>query len=369
MTPDQLHRSIHAFDPSIPIERAVTPPADWYTEPAVEQLERRAVWGRSWQYVCRSARLAAPGAFVSVDIAGQPYVVVRGGDGVLRALHNVCRHKAAVVCTGHGHADELVCPYHGWKYHLDGRLKSAPKMAGIQDFDRAAMSLPELRVAEWGPWVFVNAQLDALDLLDTVAPLDQALRSRGWSELVHRGSKVWNVECNWKAFCDNYLDGGYHIPNMHPSLDAQLDMDGYETEIFGRFNVQRAPAGAGARGLSISPQQRIGDGALYAWVYPNFMINRYGPVLDINIVRPTSPDTCEVTFEWWFHPSCDPGFVAQSQHQTDVTQREDIEISVKVQRGLRSDSYTVGRYAPTVETGIHHFHQLLSADLRGALQR
>ncbi|MCP4247277.1 MAG: Rieske (2Fe-2S) protein, partial [bacterium] len=89
--------------------------------------------------------------------AGLPWLVVRGHDGTLRAFHNVCSHKAALLVEGTARGDDLRCPYHGWCYRLDGSLRSAPSVAGIRDFDRAAMALRPLAVEVWGPFVFVNA--------------------------------------------------------------------------------------------------------------------------------------------------------------------------------------------------------------------
>ena len=369
MDPQELKREIHAFDPSIPIRRAWTPPSSWYVDAAVERLERTAVWERTWQLAALGHQLPRNGSFVATTIAQQPVVVVRGEDGRLRAFHNVCRHKASTLCHGAGEAPDLHCPYHGWKYRLDGSLKSAPQLSHVEEFERSEMGLVELAVEAWGPWVFVNTDREAAPLRPQVAELDERLERSGWARLVHRATRTWQIQCNWKAFCDNYLDGGYHIPNMHPTLNSQLDMPDYVTETFAISSIQSAPAGRGDHeGLKLAPEARIGDGAAYGWIYPNFMVNRYGPVMDINVVRPTGPETCEVTFDWWFEPDCDERFIAESMAQTAVTQEEDVLISRRVQEGLRSPAYTSGRYAPAKETGIHHFHRLLAADLRAALE-
>jgi len=359
-----MHQALRAtvldFDPEVPIERASTPPATWYTDPDLAALERRAVWDRTWRLAARAEQVATPGAFVAVDLGDRPIVLVRGEDGTLRALHNVCRHKAAVVCEGAGTASELVCPYHGWAYHLDGRLKRAPRLAGIRDLDRDAMALPALRVATWGPWVFVNADPLAPPLAPELEPLEEPLAGLEGADLRFRGEATWRVACNWKVFCDNYLDGGYHVPHLHPGLGAQLDLDSYRTTLFERCSLQAA--GASAPGAA-----RIGSGAVYAFVYPDLMINRYGPVLDVNLVRPDGPERCVVTFWWWFDAGCDEDFVADSIASSRRTQEEDVAVSERVQRGLRSGAWERGRYAPALEMGIHHFHRLLAADLRGAL--
>ena len=365
-----LRRELLRFDAALPVERASTPPASWYVAPEFHRLERDAVFGRTWQPVARVEQLRAPGSYVAGCFADRPFVITRDLDGTLRAFHNVCRHKGREVVRGEGQADALVCGYHAWSYELGGRLRKAPQLAGIVDFDREAMSLVPMQVECWGPWVFVNVDLAAAPLLPRVAELDAQLRASEWHELRYVTRTEWTIACNWKVYVDNYLDGGYHVPHMHPTLDAQLDMANYRTTLFGEFSIQTCPSARGPSEtveLAIAAEQRIGTQAIYAWLFPNFMINRYGPCLDSNHVIPLGPDRCKVVYEFYFRE--DDGadaseFVARSIEQSAVTQREDIEICESVQRGLGSGAYEQGRYAPRVEHGEHHFHGLLAGMLR-----
>lgn len=358
---NSLAREIHRFDPDVPIERAHTPPASWYIEPEVWQLERRAVFGTAWQPVALPHQLSAPGSFVTGCFAGEPWVVVRDGDA-LRAFSNVCRHKAAPVAEGVGVAKELRCRYHGWSYGLDGRLARAPRIGGIEDFDRATLSLRPMAVQAWGPLVWLNPDPTATALEALFPELDQRLTARRWGQLNYAGQRRWTIGCNWKVFVDNYLDGGYHISNMHPSLDAQLDMSTYRTEIFASSSVQIS---APAHGVT-----RTGGGAVYGWMYPNVAVNRYGDALDVNWVVPRGPDRMDVVFHFWFEDVDGPeaaAAIAASKAQTAVTQEEDIQVSEWVQAGLASRSFETGRYAPRVEAGEHHFHRLLAKALRRGL--
>ena len=324
----QLRAEIERFDPRVPIESAWTPPSSWYTAPEVFELERRAVERSTWQPVARLAQLERPGDFVSGCLAGEPWVVVRGRDGVLRAVHNTCRHKGREVVQGSGSAPELVCGYHAWTYDLEGRLRSAPRMAGIRDFDREAMSLVPLALETWGLWVFLDLSGTAPPL--ELAELDARLAGTDWERLRFVERTTWTLQCNWKVYVDNYLDGGYHIPHMHPSLDAQIDMRGYRTEVFERFSIQTAPPASRQDGrIAFDASARIGPGAIYAWIFPSFMLNRYGPCLDTNYVVPLGPDRCEVRYEFFFEEAGRPDaerFVAESIEQSAVTQREDIAI-------------------------------------------
>src|SRR5262249_51520320 len=106
-----------AFDSTLPLERARTIPAAWDFDPEIYAAERQAVFGGTWQCVGRTDQLAGPGQFLTAEIAGEPNLVVRGEDGILRAFHNVCRHRGArVAIESCGHATKLRCRYHGWTY-------------------------------------------------------------------------------------------------------------------------------------------------------------------------------------------------------------------------------------------------------------
>jgi choline monooxygenase len=303
-------------------------------------------------------------------VAGLPVVVTRDLAGTLHAFRNVCSHKATQVASGCGAAEQLVCPYHGWAYELDGTLQRAPRLGSRTDFDRATWGLKPLGVCIWGPFVLVHRQLDAPHPSSLHPELDAALTTKGWGELRWVERRVYDVACNWKAFCDNYLDGGYHIAHMHPSLAAQLDLDSYRTELFERCSVQTSGAASmGSELLQLDPGDRIGTGSFYAFVYPNLMLNRYGPALDSNLVLPKGPDRCDVIFDFFFDESVasDQAFVDASVSQSETTQREDMSVSESVQVGLRSGAYETGPYAAAVEQGTLHFHQLVAADLRAAV--
>jgi len=355
------------FDARIPIQEAWTPPSTWFSSLEFHRAEQEHVLGKSWQPVGRLEELSEPGSYLSGCIGEDPWVVTHSMDGQLRAFHNTCRHKGREVVQGAGQACELVCGYHAWTYDLEGGLRKAPRMAGIEGFDRKEMSLPPMALSVWGPWIFVNADCDATALDEIVAPLTRVLESGAWQRLKFHKRVTWEIQCNWKVVVDNYLDGGYHIPHMHPTLDAQLDMASYRTELFEACSIQTSqPRNATDDRIDFDAEKRIGSEALYLWLFPNFMINRYGPCMDTNLVVPRGPDRCEVIYDFFFMQHEGPQalqFIEESVKQSAVTQREDIAICESVQVGLRSSSYDRGRYAPRVEMGEHHFHCLLAERL------
>ena len=133
-----IEQILSSYDDRAPLSQASTIPAAWYIDPRIAELERLSVFSKTWQPVARTDQVKTPGQFVRTTVAGEPVVVVRGTDGILRAFYNVCRHHAAAVVTEPcGQASLLHCPYHGWNYGLDGSLKGMPEFEGVENFDRA----------------------------------------------------------------------------------------------------------------------------------------------------------------------------------------------------------------------------------------
>jgi choline monooxygenase len=359
---DSLETILGRFDDTAPLARAHTIPGDWYTDLRVEALERRTVWSRTWQLVGRTAQVAEPGAFVTAEVAGEPVVVVRGNDGVLRGFFNVCRHHAAAVMTAPcGKVDRLRCPYHGWTYDLAGQLRGVPEFDGVRDFDRAASGLVPIAVATWEGLVFVHLDPDPPPLADQLGELVGQVAPLGFGELVFCERREYTLACNWKVFVDNYLDGGYHVPHLHPSLSSVLTYTEYTIESFARFCLQASPIEDG--GDAATAAVRKGR-ALYYWIYPNLMLNWYPGHLDTNLVVPLGVDRTRVVFEFFFAP----GATAEAnQHSIAVSERiqhEDVAICESVQRGLGSRAYHAGRLSLRREAGEHLFHTLLARDLR-----
>jgi choline monooxygenase len=365
---DSLEHVLSRFDDAAPLDRASTIPAEWYTDVRVEALERRTVWSRTWQLVGRAAQVAEPGAFVTADVAGEPVVVVRGTDGVLRGFFNVCRHHAAAVMTAPcGKVDRLRCPYHGWTYDLAGQLRGVPEFDGVADFDREATGLVPLGVAIWESFVFVHLDPDPLPLDRFLGELVGQVAPLGLGALTFCERREYTLACNWKVYVDNYLDGGYHVPHLHKSLSSVLSHADYTIENFERFCLQSSPIED--RGGSADPATaavRKGR-ALYYWIYPNLMLNWYEGHLDTNLVIPLGVDRTKVVFEFFFDDVGPARREAnrQSMAVSELIQHEDVAICESVQRGLSSRAYRAGRLSVRREAGENLFHKLLARDLRG----
>jgi choline monooxygenase len=336
-------------------DSALTLPAACYVEPQFAAIERATVFARSWQLVAQATQVAAAGDHMLAEIAGVPLLVVRGDDGVLRALHNVCRHRAGplAICDGRG-ASQLQCRYHGWRYALDGRLLGAPDMGRAQGFDVAAIRLPQARVALWQGLVF--AALDDAAAFDALIDGIDARLNRSLADYTFDRRVSYDAACNWKVYVDNYLEG-YHVPRVHPGLASLLDDRRYVTAPAHWHSLQASP-------LAGSGPYAQGE-ALYYWLYPNTMLNVLPGRLQTNRVVPLAVDRCRVEFEYFYARDIGPQQRSEDQQFSHQVQLEDIAICEAVQRGLASGSYVAGRLNPHHESGVLQFHQLLRAAYRG----
>ena len=366
-----LEDIIGSYDAMLPLDQASTIPASWYTDKRIFALEQETVFSHSWHFAARRNQLTNAGDYVTMEIAGEPVVIVRGSDNQIRGFFNVCRHHAAAVMTEpDGNAPQMRCPYHGWTYSLEGELKGTPDFNDVCNFKRAENGLLPIETAIWEQWVFVRigkASGDALtldqflgDLINQFTPLD--ISSLHWFE-----RRAYTLNCNWKVFVDNYLDGGYHVPHLHKGLDSVLDYSQYTIENGERSCLQSSPIVSGDDDKVGSV--RSGQRALYYWLYPNFMINLYEGVMDTNLVRPITVDRTQVIFDFYF---TDVSEAVREHNRASVDigdriQKEDLDICESVQRGLGSRAYQAGRLSVRREGGEHLFHRLLHAHLKTAL--
>ncbi|MGN6314309.1 MAG: aromatic ring-hydroxylating oxygenase subunit alpha [Rhodanobacteraceae bacterium] len=345
-----------------PLEHARALPARFYTGAQSHELDRRAVFAKGWQLLAHTSRLVRAGDHVVGEITGVPLLIVRGSDGELRALHNVCRHRAGplALCDGR-EARRLRCHYHGWTYALDGQLLSAPEMQATADFDVASVRLPQARVAVWRGLVFASLDRHAPPLDELLHGMDARLGDQAIEGYGFHARESYDIACNWKTYIDNYLEG-YHVPHIHPELNRMLDYRSYVVETSRWHSLQHSPLESG--------DALYGSGeALYWFVWPNTMLNVMPGRMQTNSVLPIAPDRCRVVFDYYYpaeEKDADDRY-ARDREFSDLVQREDVDMCEHVQRGLASGSYVAGRLNPLRENGVHHFHELLREAYRDEL--
>jgi choline monooxygenase len=371
MMPRSVRSLVNLYHPGDPLERAWTIPSPWYFDHDFFELERSSVFAASWQVVGRVDQVRERGQYFTAEITGEPIVVARGDDGVLRAFYNVCRHHAAAVVTEpQGSAKQFRCPYHGWTYGNDGALKGMVEFEGVCDFDRAKNGLVPVRVETWENFVFLNLDGQARPLVEFLGAVPEIVAPLEMTKKLHYfDRRVYTLNCNWKVYVDNYLDGGYHVPHAHKGLSSVIEYTKYTIENFSTACLQSSPLSSDAdseAGVAATRQGR----AFYLWIYPNFMLNAYEGVMDTNLVLPLGVDKCAVVFDYYF---ADVSDAAQARNResiavSEIVQDEDEAICDSVQRGLASRAYVAGRLSVRREAGEHLFHRLLHADLTRALE-
>jgi choline monooxygenase len=358
------------------IECAHTLASKFYTDPTILEAEKARIFHRSWQLVgtlntpCGEANgkkrtIADPETFFTADVIGEPVVVVRDMQGMLRAFSNVCRHRAGPIAQGSGCKNVLRCGYHGWTYTLDGRLIGTPDVEGVEYFDRSTMGMFPLHVETWEQLIFVNFDPNAEPLSAYLGKIPEQARGFQFEGLQSVERRDYIIDCNWKVYVDNYLEG-YHIPIAHPGLMREIDYANYRTDTYRYYSQQFAPIRAMKAedgGERFYPPGTGPREALYFWIFPNLMLNVYPDNLSTNLIVPLSHDKTLTIFEWFFHDANSEKVrerIKRAVAFSDEVQQEDIDLCRNVQRGLNSATYDRGRYSVKRENGVHHFHMLLN---------
>ncbi len=351
------------------IRRASTLPARVYSDPRLFELARERVFARSWQWVADTDAVRVPGQvhpFTLLEGAlDEPLLLTRDAQDRLHCLSNVCTHRGTLLCEHAGVHPALRCRYHGRRFDLDGRFRSMPEFEQAEGFPSEADNLSRVPFGRWGKFLF--ASLDpAFPLAELTAEMDERV---GWLPLDDAvfdptRSRDYLVRANWALYCDNYLEG-FHIPYVHAALADALDYGEYRSELYPWANLQLGIASGGDDVFDIPaghPDAGSRVAAWYYWLFPNTMINVYPWGISVNVVRPLAPDRTKVSFlsYVWDASRLDQG----AGSGLDRVEREDESVVEAVQRGVRSRLYQRGRYSPTREAGVHHFHRLLTRFLQ-----
>ncbi len=348
------------------IRRARTPPPELYTRATVFDEVVRRIFRRGWHMVPSLAG-SEPGEALPFELlAGvlpTPLAVVRGGDGVTRCLSNVCTHRANLVVDAPGCLRALRCRYHGRRFSLDGRFASMPELEGAADFPSASDDLPRLPLETLGPISFTSLE-PATSFADLAAPIRRRLDFASWEALRHAGGRDYEVRANWALYVENYLEG-FHVPFVHPGLAQELDYASYATELFDGSSLQIGVAKRGEAAFAL-PSEHVDAGrpvaAYYFFLFPCTMVNVYPWGVSMNAIEPLAIDHTRIRYATWVWNEALRGTGAGGD--LDRVEMEDEAVVESVAKGVRSPLYKGGRYSPTREQGVHHFHRMVTAALR-----
>jgi phenylpropionate dioxygenase-like ring-hydroxylating dioxygenase large terminal subunit len=315
---------------------AQTLPWSWYSDPEVLRLEQERIFRRAWQYVGPGGLVAQPGDRFAAQAGDVPVLVVRAEDGV-RAFLNVCRHRGSQLVEGSGRHATIQCPYHAWTYALDGSLRAAPRSERETGFDPDGLSLVELRLETWGPFLFVSPDPGAPPLADVLGPLEELVPLDG---LEFRLRDEHELAANWKVACENYLEC-YHCPVAHRDFSAAFDVapDSYRLEATSDLVLSQ-----------YAPSREAGEGHFH-FVWPNLRLNVYpGPAnLSIGPLLPAGPERSRAFLDYFFAPDVDEAWVQELLAFDGQVGAEDRVLVERVQRGVGSGLIEHGRLLPESE--------------------
>ena len=353
--------SLISINPNI--KQAATLPATFYKDPQIFERVKEQIFSRSWHWVADADVLPENGSVYPFTllpgVLDEPLVLTRDAEGRASCLSNVCTHRGKIIVEEPGKMRQLTCGYHGRCFGLDGAFKRMPEFQGAENFPTAVDNLTQVSLQEWLGLFFA-----ALDPFTGFESITQPMRERiAWMpmdtlEFVEEGSIDYTVNAHWALYCDNYLEG-FHVPFVHPGLNAALDFGNYDYELFPYCNLQVGIAKESEPCFNI-PEGYADHGrrvyAYYFWLFLNLMFNFYPWGLSLNVVEPQSLDKTRVRFRTY-------AFRGQAQqrivNRIDQTELEDEAVVESVQLGIRSRFYQQGRFSPSMEQCVHHFHGLV----------
>jgi phenylpropionate dioxygenase-like ring-hydroxylating dioxygenase large terminal subunit len=350
--------------------RSMRNAASAYTCPERFARERRALFRERPNLIGLSSECARPGDYLSADLGGVPVVAVRQADGALRAFVNACRHRAARLLDGCGRLERAIaCPYHGWLYELDGRLRARPGAEpGFDDVPRSQLALHGIPLHEKHGLVFARAAGAAFDVDEVLEGAQEELAAYGLASYVPIETRTQEVAFNWKLVIDTFTEP-YHIPWLHKATIAphywsdRWVYDAYG--VHGRFiGVRKSveaelakPAGEERRLLPHATTQYL--------LMPNAVLCHQIDHVELWRVTPLAADRTRVSTSV-FAPHAPASekerayWIKNLDVLLGVTNAEDFPAMQRIQENLASGAVLEVVYGK-MEPALVHFHESVNA--------
>ena len=362
----------------------------FYTDPGLFAMDMQAVWHREWLCVGAEGEVASPGQYITLDVGDAPIIVLRDGEGGLRAFHNTCRHRGSkILDDACGTTKGLVCPYHRWTYRLDGSLAWAAYMP--ESFDKSQHGLKPVHVRSVSGTIFVSLADSPPDISGYAEAMAPLLAPHGLGRAKVALEERIVVQGNWKLMMENSREC-YHCATQHrplmkyfldiydfkkPSDNAlinafwkRMEADGIPSHIAEGpdYRATRLPFTNGAVSTTSDGKaavaRRLGDvphndiGSL-RWVhYPSVFSHALGDYAVMVRMLPLTPLTTEVCTKWLVDADAVEGVdydLARLREIWSVTNDEDGALVERNQRGVNSMAYEPGPYSPELEAGVIKF--------------
>lgn len=361
-----------------PADMAVGLPPQIYTDPEILRLEEERIFAHEWLCAGLAAEIPNPGDYLTFAIGTQPIIVVRGADGVIRGLSNVCRHRMSRLVEGRGSARVFACPYHAWTYDLQGRLMGAPHMTRSEGFDKKRICLPEIRTEIWEGWIYVTLDPEIDSVAKRLQPLQSVVapyRMAGYVPFVTQ-DHLWDT--NWKLLTENFMEG-YHLPVAHKrTVGAWFPAEetGFPDQLFDSFTYQTFIKNQDAKYGLAHKDNTVLEGrwrhtSVMPTIYPTHMIVIAPDHLWYLSLRPKGSGQVHVRFGAALAPEVlaslpdKDSFIAETVDFFDRVNAEDRFVVEAIYQGAKAPLAQSGQMS-WLERELHDFQGYLARKLCGA---
>ncbi|KAE9378403.1 ISP domain-containing protein [Stipitochalara longipes BDJ] len=368
-----------------------TLPASWWVSEKIYELEKRAIFSKSWILAMHRSRFTKAGDYHRLDIAGFPIILIQGKDGTIQAFHNVCRHRAyPIVNKDSGSSLVLGCKYHGWSYDTKGSLIKAPGFETVPNFDKTVNGL--FKVATYTTrqgLIFVN-----FDSTPMITPfhefykgLEDEMDEFDFGEFEYVESWQQDGEFNWKTLLDGYNEC-YHCPTAHPSFSKVIQVPTYKVEPrqnYARHSADIVVPDANTKATVVD--SRLVDSSWSSWLGLSSPASKTQSTAKVDGVQGDKPGLWLSLFPLngmncysyaWYYMRIIPKSAGRTVLEYDIFARrgedqakirefirflkeveiEDYDLCTLTQKNLKNGVYGTGQLHPDQENGVLYYQNL-----------
>ncbi|MGG1679666.1 aromatic ring-hydroxylating dioxygenase subunit alpha [Neobacillus sp. NRS-1170] len=336
-----------------------TIPYDHYVSPQIFEEEKKNIFKSSWIFAGHTSQVEKAGDFFTFEIADQPIIISKDKNNELNAFYNICPHRGTIVEKSEcGNKKVFTCTYHGWTFHLNGKLNKAPNFTTNELGNHSCMTQVKIEVLQ--SMIFINLNPDAGPMAETYGDFMASLEKYTFLDSLKKIRVTQRViDANWKAVVDNYLECD-HCKIAHPEFSKTFDMKNYHIDLHDNFSCQYSE-------LTNKSKEDQGDHANFYWVWPNLMVSIYpgkeGNMTTSQII-PLSADKTLAIYSYYFKSD----EISEEQEElirfVDQVREEDFDLVELLQKGFHTNAFKYGVYSPT-EYALKYFHNLYESAING----
>jgi len=346
------------------IHIARTLPSSYYLDYKYFDLSIKKIFITSWQIIINLNQLkntTYPFIFLK-DSINEP-LLLTNKDSKTYCISNVCTHRGNILCLKKNNSKNIICRYHGRIFDLKGTILSAPGFEEAKKFPSKKDNLEKIKLKNWKNFIFVSLK-PKINIEKIFNDIERRLGWFPFNELRYNKSNSceYIINAHWSLYCENYLEG-FHVPFVHKGLKKDIDLNTYKTVLLENGVLQYTES---RNNNQLNIQKGYTDYkkniyAYYYWIFPNIMLNFYDWGLSINIIEPINKNKTRIKF--LSYPIKNHTQPLNTDASLDKVEKEDQDIVLNVQKGIKSKLYNRGRYSPKHELGVHHFHKLICKHL------